>query len=192
MAVGLMKVSVEAHQMVIRRLARLDFLKSRMSWRSCSARSSLFFPCLHVRPVDLLDVVVIEHRLHGRDGAEPALHFVEEVAFEHASFAGGRVHVVFENIPAGEDQIVEPGERNELLDFGRPAVGALSQTDGSHLGERADGVRDSLAHRFDARNKRRRDRAHAGDHYAQLALGRLDRVAGGAVGLVGGLQLDAT
>ena len=34
------------------------------------------------------------------------------------------------------------------------------------------------------------DRAHAGNHHAQLAFGRLDHVAGGAVGLVGGLQFD--
>ena len=43
-ALGSIKVSVEAHQIVISRLAPLDFLKSRMSWRSCSAKSNLFFP----------------------------------------------------------------------------------------------------------------------------------------------------
>ena len=100
------------------------------------------------------------------DGTEPPFHFVEQVALQHAGVAGSRVHVVFENVPAGEDQIIEPGERNEFLDLRRAAIGALAQTDGSHLRERADGVGDSLAHRFHARYKRRRDCAHARDHHA--------------------------
>src|SRR5258708_32484982 len=104
----------------------------------------LVLPFLHVRPVDLLDVVVIEHGLHWLDGAEASLHFIEQIALQHTGVAGRRVHVVFENVPAGEDPIIQPGERNELLDFWRPAVGALSQTNGSHLRVRADGVRDSL------------------------------------------------
>src|SRR5208337_5161600 len=89
---------------------------------------SLFY----VRPVDLLDVVMIEHRLHRLDSAEPPLHFVEQVALEHAGIAGSGVHIVLENVPSRENEIIEPGERNELLDFGRPAIGTLPQTDGSH------------------------------------------------------------
>ena len=134
----------------------------------------LVLSLLHVRPVDLLDVVMIEDGLHGLDGAEPAFDFVEQVTLEHAGIAGGGVHVVLENVPAGEHQIIEPGQRNEFLDFGRAAIGAFPQTDGPHLSERADGVRDSFAHRFHARYKRRSHRAHAGDHHAQLALGGLD------------------
>src|ERR1019366_1462199 len=89
-------------------------------------------PLFHVRPVDLLDVLVIEYSLHWRDGTEPLLHFVEQVALEHARIAGSRVHVVFKNIPAGEDQIVESGERDKFVNFRRAAISALPQTDGSH------------------------------------------------------------
>ena len=49
-AVASMNVSVDAHQMVMSRAAPLDFLKSRMSCRNCSARSSLFFPFLTFGP----------------------------------------------------------------------------------------------------------------------------------------------
>src|SRR5208337_3232091 len=134
----------------------------------------LVLSLLHVRAVDLLDVVVIEHSLHRRYGAEPPLYFVEQVALQHAGFAGSSVHVVLENIPASENEIIEPGEGDELLDFGSPAVGALPQTDSSHLRKRANGVGDALGHRFHARHKSRIHRAHAVDHHAQLALGRLD------------------
>ena len=79
----------------------------------------LVLALFHVRSVDLLDVVVIEDGLHRSDGAEAAFHFVEQVALQHSGVAGGGVHVVFENVPAGEDQIVEAGEGNEILDLGR-------------------------------------------------------------------------
>ena len=60
---------------------------------------------------------MIENRLHGSDGAEASLDLVEKIAFEHAGITSGGVHVVFENIPAGEDEIVEAGERNEFFDL---------------------------------------------------------------------------
>src|ERR1035441_6320526 len=82
-------------------------------------------PFLDVRPVDLLDVLVIEYSLHRGDGAETLLHFVEQVALEHARIAGSRVHVVFKNIPAGEDQIVESGERDKFVNFRRAAISAV-------------------------------------------------------------------
>ena len=92
-------------------------------------------------------------------------------ALENASLLGGGVHIVLENVPAGEDQIVEPGQREELLDLGRAGVGALAQADGSHLGERADGLGNSFAHGFDAGHKRGGYRAHARDHDPELAFG---------------------
>src|SRR6185369_1081468 len=47
---GLMKISVEAHQTMTTRSHLFFALKSRMSWRSCSARSRLVFPFLTFVP----------------------------------------------------------------------------------------------------------------------------------------------
>ena len=94
---------------------------------------------------------------------------------EHARIRRRFVHVVFENVPAGEDQVVESGERDEFLDLGRAAVGALAQAHGAHLGERSDRLGEPFADGFDAGDERGRHRAHARDHDAEFALGRLDR-----------------
>ena len=208
MGFGLMKLSVDAHQMVTKRLARLDeaFGRSTPDGNQAAGLAGFFevadvlaellgqvhlvLALLYVRPVDFLDVFVIEDGLHGSDGAEAAFDFVEQVALEDSGVAGGGVHVVFENIPAGEDQIVEAGKRDEVFNFGRAAVGALAETDGSHLGEGADGVGDSLAYGFDACHERGGNGAHAGDHHAELALGRFDRVSGAAVIAAGQLHFD--
>ena len=93
---------------------------------------------------------------------------------EHAGLAGRRVHVVFEDVPAGEDQVIEPGERNEVLDLGRAAVGALAEADGAHLRQRSDGAGDSFAHGFHAGDEGGRDGAHTGNHDPQLSLGWRD------------------
>ena len=52
---------------------------------------------------------------------------------------GGFVGGVFENVPAAEDQIVQAGQRNEILDVRGAAVGALAEADGGQLRERSDG-----------------------------------------------------
>ncbi len=49
-AVGSINVSVEPHQMVTSRDAPEVFLNSRMSARTCSARSILFLPFLTFGP----------------------------------------------------------------------------------------------------------------------------------------------
>src|SRR5687767_15734262 len=46
-----MKISVDAHQTMTTRSHLLRVLKSRMSWRSCSARSRLVFPFLTLSPL---------------------------------------------------------------------------------------------------------------------------------------------
>ena len=89
---------------------------------------------LDVGTVDQLHVVVVENRFSRLDGFKERLDLVQQFLFEHAGFLGGGVHIVFENIPAGEDQIVKIGQRNKILDQGRAAVGALTQTNGGHLG----------------------------------------------------------
>src|SRR5579863_3502843 len=87
------------------------------------------------------------------------------------------MHVVLKNIPAGEDQIVEPGQGYELFDLGRTRIGALAQANRSHLCERADGLGDSLADGFDAGHEGGCHCTHTRDHDTELALGGLNLVA---------------
>jgi hypothetical protein len=58
---------------------------------------------------------VIEDGFAGLDRAEEGLDLVEQIAVENSGLLSCGVHVVFKNVPAGEDQIVEPGQREELL-----------------------------------------------------------------------------
>ena len=58
-----------------------------------------------------------------------------ERAFQHAGFGGCGVHVVFEDVPAGENQVVKPRQRHEFFDFRASGIGTFSQADSSHLGE---------------------------------------------------------
>ncbi len=90
---------------------------------------------------------------------------------------GGRVHVVVENVPAGEYQIVQRGQGDEFLDLRGERVGALAQPDGAHLGQRSNRLGQAFAYGFDAGHEGSGDRAHAGDHDTQLSLGRLDLAA---------------
>ena len=132
----------------------------------------LVFALLHVGAVELLDVVLVEDGLARLDGRQERLHLFQQRALEHACLAGGGVHVVFEDVPAGEDQVVQTGQGNEFLDLGEAAFGALTEADGAHLGERADRARNTLAYGFDAGDKGRRHRAHSGDHDPQFSFGR--------------------
>ncbi len=144
----------------------------------------LVLALLHVRAVELLHVVLVEDRLARLDRRQEGLHLLEQRAVEHAGFAGGRIHVVFEDVPAGKDQVVELRQGNKVVDLRRAAFGALAQADGAHLGQRTDGAGDSFANGFHAGDKGGRDGAHAGNHDAQLALGGSDfRLAGFIIAL---------
>ena len=61
-------------------------------------------------------------------------------ALQHTGFSCGGVHVVLEDVPADEDQVVEVGEGNEILDLRRETFGSLAQADSAHLRQRANGL----------------------------------------------------
>ncbi len=92
---------------------------------------------------------------------------------------GALVDVVFEDVPAGEDDVVQIGERNKFLDQRRLVVGALAQADGAHLRERADWLGQPAPHRFNAGDHRGGHGAQANHHHSQLALGGLKLRDGG-------------
>ena len=132
---------------------------------------------LDVGAVQALDVVLVEDGGHGLDGFEEGLDAGQVVLVEDSGVAGGFEHVLREDVPAGEDDVVEVGERDEVVDQRRAVVGALAQADGAHLGDGADGLGESLADGFNAGDEGGGDGAHADGHDAELALGRLNRTA---------------
>ena len=134
----------------------------------------LVLALLDVRAVEPLDVLAIEHRRQRLDRRQLVLDLIEQLLLEHAGGLGRLVAVVLEDVPAAEDEVVETGERHELADGRRAALGALAEPDGAHLRERPDRLRDALADRHDAGNCRRADGAETDEQNAELALGRGD------------------
>src|SRR5208282_3556463 len=77
------------------------------------------------------------------------------------------------NVPAGEYQVLERGEGNELLHLRRTPFGAFAEPHRAHLRERTDWLGEPFANRLHAGDEGSRDCAHPRDHHAELALGRL-------------------
>ena len=126
---------------------------------------------LDVGSVDALDVLLVEDRLHRLDRRQRLLQLFQQRHFQHARLDRGFVGVVFENVPAADLQVVQAGQRHEILDRRAAAFGALSQPDGSQLGQRTDRFPESALDGFQPGDEGRRDRAHAGNQDPQFALG---------------------
>ena len=133
---------------------------------------ALVLAFLHMFAVQQFHVIAIEHRLARLDGPHERLDLVEQVFLQHTGIHGGGVGIFFKDVPGGEDQVLEVGQRNELADLGRAAVGALPQPYGAHLCKRSNGLGNSLADGLNSGNKRGGHRPHANNHYAQFAAGR--------------------
>src|SRR5579872_7472136 len=129
----------------------------------------LRLPFFNVWTVDLFDVIVIEYGRTWSDRRQERLELVEKTVVEHSGIRRGFEHVVFEDVPAGKDEVVEPCEWDEFLHLRRTPVGALAQPDGAHLGQRADGFCQAFADRFYPSHKRGGYSAHARDHDTKLA-----------------------
>src|ERR1700722_7737160 len=87
----------------------------------------------------ILDVMLIERGLHRLDSLQEFLDLIEVFRFQNTGFGGGLIGVVGENIPAAEDDVVEFGEGDELVNFRRAALGAFAEANGAELRERAYG-----------------------------------------------------
>jgi hypothetical protein len=129
-------------------------------------RPSLLDP----RAGETLHVVLIENRLHRLDALEQRAHLLDERRFEHACVHRGVIGVVLENVPSAENDIVEPGEGDEVLYQGHAVFGALAEADRPHLGERAVRLRIAAPDRLDSRVEGRRDGTHPRRENAELAL----------------------
>ena len=84
-------------------------------------------------------------------------------------FDGGLVGVVGEGVPGAEDDVVEVGQRHEVLDQRHAVVGALAEADRAHLGQRADGLAGAAPGVLDAGDEGRRDGAEADEQDAEPA-----------------------
>ena len=134
----------------------------------------LVLALLDVRPVEPLDVAAVEDRGHRRDRFELGPDLLEQVLVEHAGMLRRFVGVVVEDVPRTEHDVVERGERHEVLDERRAAVRPLAETDRAHLRQRADRLRESLADREHARDGGRADRSHPDQEHPELAPGICD------------------
>ena len=123
---------------------------------------------------ETLDVVLIEDSRYGLDGLEEGADLFELVAVEDLGGLGCVVEVAAEDVPSGEDEVVEVGDGDEVLNERRASVGALAETDGAHLRGRADGFGEATADRFYARDEGCCYGSHAGDHDAKFSCCRLD------------------
>ena len=132
----------------------------------------LVLALLDVGAVDQLDVIVVEYRLPRLDRLQEGLDLLQQFLFEHARLAGGGIHIVFKNVPAGEDQIVKLRQRDKIFNQRRAAIGALAQAYGRHLGQGTDRGGEATAHGFHASHECGGDRAHPGNHDSKFALGR--------------------
>ena len=89
---------------------------------------------LDVRAVDACHVVVVEHGGHRLDRAQKIGHRLEIAILEHTGLLRGGVGVVGNRIPRAEHDLVQRGERNEILDQRRTILGALAESNRSPSG----------------------------------------------------------
>ncbi len=115
---------------------------------------------------EALDVVLVEDGGHGLDGFEVGTDLFELVAVEDLGGLGGVVEIATEDVPAGEDDVVEVGDGGEVLDERAAVFGALAEADVAHLSERADGLGEAAANGFYAGDECGGDSSHAGNHDA--------------------------
>src|SRR5690349_4632987 len=75
------------------------------------------------------------------------------------------------NVPASENEVVDIGQRYEVLDHGNTLVGALPEADGAHLGQRPKGFGPLRPDGFDTGDKRRGNSAHPRNEHTKLTRG---------------------
>jgi hypothetical protein len=119
--------------------------------------------------------MLIEHRRHRHDLLEEVAdrHHVL-VLVENAAVQRRLVAVVGHRIPGTEHQVIEAGERHEVLDQWSAALRALAEPDGHQLGERTGGRGHPATHQLDAGDEGRCHCAQADTQHAELTVRRLD------------------
>ena len=145
-----------------------------MSSRIASSIARLPIAPLDVVGVDVLHVRAVERRGHRADVAQRVGDRLDVLAgVEHPGPLGGDVGVVGERVPRAEHDVVELGDRREVLDHRAAVVGALAEADRVHQRERADRLGEAALHQLDAGDQGGGDRAEPDGQDAEAPVGRL-------------------
>ena len=175
---GSMKISVDAAQSITSRSTCFSSRKRLMSSRIALSIERLSIGVDHVVGVEPLHVSAVERGRHRPHVAQRFGDALEVAAgLEHAGPLGGDVGVVGERIPCAEHDVVEVGDRYEVLDERPALVGALAEADRVHQRQRADRVGHAALDELDAGDRasrrRRRDRrsGHRGDRRLVATVG---------------------
>ena len=129
---------------------------------------------LDVGAVQLLHVVRVERGRHRLDRPQEVTDRLDVLGAQHAAHLRRLVAVVGYGIPRPEHEVVEIGERHEVLDEGRPVVGPLAEPNGVHLGQRAEGLVEPPTRGLHTGDECRRDGAESDEKHAELAFGGRD------------------
>jgi hypothetical protein len=135
---------------------------------------------LYVCAVQALHIVLVEHRRQRLDRLQVRLQLRQRLFIQHLGMRGRLVNIVLEDVPTGEHNIVQIGQRNKVLDQWRFVVRALAQPDRAHLRKRPNRLGQSAADGLHSGNHRCGYGAQADNHYPKFPLrGRNLRRIGG-------------
>src|SRR5262249_52918341 len=79
---------------------------------------------------------------------------------------------LFEDVPPSEHDVVQVGQRYEVLDFRSASFGPFAEPNRPHLRQRTDRRRQPFPDGQDAGNRRRADRAQTDEQHAEFAARR--------------------
>ncbi len=169
-AAGRRYVSVEPHQTITARDAPESAIRRRMSSRSCSARSRLFAARLTLGPSSRFTYERSKAAGMGSMAESRSRMGSRCLPSSTSARLGRLVRVVRKHVPAGELQVVQRREIQQILDQGIPVVGPRPQSDRLHLGDGPDRLRQSPPYRLDTRDEGGGYRSHSGKQDQELAL----------------------
>ena len=119
-------------------------------------------------------VILVKNGLPRPQFLQFRAHGFQPRRLDDAGVHGGVIGIVGEEVPAAEDEIIQAGQWNEILDQGAVVFGAFAEADGSVLRQRADGPAQALLDQFDTRNQGRAHGAEARKQHAKLVSCRCD------------------
>ena len=166
---GLIKISVDAHQIMTVRSTFSCFLKFAISSMSCSAKIHFIGAFFHPRAVEPFYVFLIENRLHGLYGLQPRFDLKQILFSQDSSLFGRFVAVVLEDIPGPECQILKSCQRDKIFDHGDPVFRPFAQTDRAHLGQGTVGDRMLVNNRLNPGNEGCRDRTQSRNQHTEFS-----------------------
>jgi hypothetical protein len=137
---------------------------------------------LHPGALEAADPALVEHGAHGDDALELTGDGGQVTVLEHAGGAGGLEGVGRDRVPRAEHDVVERGQRHEVLDHRVAALVALAQADVGHLGHGPDGRRALRAGGEDTGHEGGGDGAESGSEDPEAAGSGGDGARGGHAG----------